>query len=755
MYHLTPSHNQGQCSPTTFALSLPHSHSHHQPLAYPHPLNLLPYSSSPEDYLIAPNETVPSTESQMTDTSLLGAYTKAMLDPADEMDGDYRESPRKKPRITLPRGHACVACRQRKLKCQEGIRPCITCVKADIDCRDEEIPRKKPRHVILEERVAELEGLLGLQKGQPVPRNSNSSSTAFSGHSASPTSSEHFVPEYPQVGSSYTVNPYPDYPPLWSVTRMPTPPSQIEIPPGSAIELSLIQFILPYTPHLLLPLHPQRFLASLSLPPEDNSRPHPALLYTLFSQAVSHLERGIPPPYPPDRPLDLFPSLSPPFPISALNTGFILSQLRGASGPLLARARLELDQGIREVDRPFDLTRAAIGIAHALYRRGNFVEGWTMPVASLVVACGLHRISGNCVPSPTSSKGIPGLPQPYAHPDYYWNAHTPSQVIPDRQELRMRPVLIPPARDEIEIAERVMTFWAGKQQMWISSGGWGWSDPLPDAECTTEWPWGWGHVEVRAVSPLERYTLNDIHDPDSNIHTGAYADTTYTLAMKSMALLCRAGRLFDLPKIPQPTSLSNEGSFPLLPHIPSIEDVESVEICLALFRQHIPFPFTFPSPLSAANGPTMASASLDTEVYDGPSDPWWILFHFNLYAAEMLMWREMAFHRPESSGAALQCARAIVNLTRSIPDEKWANVDMMVALSISLAARLLVKEAARFQATGALTAASHALADADVLQNCLDGPFNKYMEVAGGMFSRIVDNVREGRTEKNGEYERV
>ncbi|EAL22251.1 hypothetical protein CNBC3890 [Cryptococcus deneoformans B-3501A] len=695
----------------------------------------------------------------MADTGLLEAYAEPMLGPEDELDREYRKSPRKKPRITLPRGHACVACRQATETCQEGIRPCITCVKANIDCRDEEIPRKKPRHVVLEERVAELEGLLGLQKGQPVPRKSNPSSTTFSGYSASPSPSEHFFSEYPQVSSSHTVNPYLDHPPL-SVTGRPTASSQIEIPPGSAIELSLIQFILPYTPYLLLPLHPQRFLASLSLPPEDNSRPHPALLYTLFSHAVSHLERGIPPPYPPDKPMGLFPSSPPPpFPIPTLSTGFILSHLRGTSGPLLARARLELDQGIRGVDRLFDLTRAAIGIAHALYRRGNFVEGWTMPVANLVVACGLHRISGNCVPPPTSSKGIQGLPQPYAHPDYYLHAHTPSQVIPDRQELRMRPVLIPPARDEIEIAERVMTFWASKHQMWISSGGWGWSDPLSDAECTTEWPWGWGHVEpssqLRAVLPLERYTLNDIHDPDSNIHTGAYADTTHTLAMKSMALLCRAGRLFDLPKITHPTSLSNEGSFPFFPHIPPIEDVESVEICLALFRQHIPLPFIFPPPVSTANGPAMASAPLDTEIYDGPSDPWWILFHFNLYAAEMLMWREMAFHRPESSGAALQCARALVNLTRSIPDEKWANVDMMVAFSISLAARLLVKEAARFQASGALTAAAHALADADILQNCLDGPFNRYMEVAGGMFSRIVDNVREGRTEKNGEYERV
>lgn len=48
----------------------------------------------------------------MADTGLLEAYAEPMLGPEDELDREYRKSPRKKPRITLPRGHACVACRQ-------------------------------------------------------------------------------------------------------------------------------------------------------------------------------------------------------------------------------------------------------------------------------------------------------------------------------------------------------------------------------------------------------------------------------------------------------------------------------------------------------------------------------------------------------------------------------------------------------------------------------------------------------------------
>lgn len=165
MYHHAPCHDEGRRPPPAFVLPLPLPHSHHQPLPYPHPLHALPYDGSAEDYLIAPSETATSTSSQMADTALLKAYAESTLGPEDELDREYRKSPRKKPRITLPRGHACVACRQRKLKCQEAIRPCITCVKANIDCRDEEIPRKKPKHVILEERVGESYVLVQLHLG--------------------------------------------------------------------------------------------------------------------------------------------------------------------------------------------------------------------------------------------------------------------------------------------------------------------------------------------------------------------------------------------------------------------------------------------------------------------------------------------------------------------------------------------------------------------------------------------------------------
>jgi hypothetical protein len=44
------------------------------------------------------------------------------------------------------------ACVSDVSKCT-GDKPCKTCKKANIDCRYEEIQRKKPRAVLLEERV--------------------------------------------------------------------------------------------------------------------------------------------------------------------------------------------------------------------------------------------------------------------------------------------------------------------------------------------------------------------------------------------------------------------------------------------------------------------------------------------------------------------------------------------------------------------------------------------------------------------------
>lgn len=282
-------------------------------------------------------------------------------------------------------------------------------------------------------------------------------------------------------------------------------PNRAEIPANSHLELALIHVVLPYTPFLLMPIHPQRFAALLSLPSNDPGRPHPTLLYILFAEAVNILDNKIPFPKMPRPPRSLFPQsqiLTPPMPSppSPADTTYLLQNVSGMTLSLLERARSELDAGIRNVDRPFDLVRAAIGIARHLYGLGRFIEGWNIPVSRLLISCGLHRMTGDFIPPDGNHDGMEAMPKPYAQ-SYHFLAQNwaPGTNLP---VLRMRPVIIPPARDEIELAERVMTFWSAKAQDWESGTGWGWTLSMADEECTTEWPWGWGSAEVRTKRAL-------------------------------------------------------------------------------------------------------------------------------------------------------------------------------------------------------------------------------------------------------------
>ena len=276
-----------------------------------------------------------------------------------------------------------------------------------------------------------------------------------------------------------------------------------EIPPRSPLEFALISFVLPYTPYLLMPLHRQRFLGLVALPGSDIRRPHPALMYILFAEAARILEAGLDAPNPPPLPRSLFPPQSPPeslsIPQSPTDRSYMLAHVHGMSTTLLERARTELENGIRSVDRPFDLARAAVGIARYLYSLGRFIEGWNIPVARLFVSCGLHRNIGTIVPpSHVPDHGLVGptyaQSYQYAHSNSAaLNGVTGADKVP---VLRTRPVILPPARDEIDVTERIMAFWAAKAQDWEAGTGWGWSLSLADEECTTQWPWGSGTVEV-------------------------------------------------------------------------------------------------------------------------------------------------------------------------------------------------------------------------------------------------------------------
>jgi hypothetical protein len=441
--------------------------------------------------------------------------------------------------------------------------------------------------------VAELEGILGLAPGEPVqnigkrpvapPQPSKSATSpgdapmslgstpslapltiasTASSHSGPPSLSLHSHRDLVQGGPNVNA-------------------SRAEIAPNSPLELALVSVVLPYTPFLLMPVHPQRFLALLSLPAHDPSRPHPALLYIMFAEAILILERGTPRPRLPNPPSTLFPHTSvPPMPTPAVDTAPLLQHVQGMSLSMLERARVELDSGIRNVDRPFDLARAAIAIGRHLYSLGRFIEGWNIPVSRLIVSCGLHRLTGNYtspdgfVSSPVS---VSDMPKAYA-PAHYYPLASQSMTTPDGSQLpvlRMRPIILPPARDEIDVAERTATFWAAKMQDWEAGLGWGWTTALPDDECTTQWPWGWGVPEPKLPMgrPDHRFSLRDLHDPTSMAQHSPFPDTTYTLAVKSVGLLHRASQYVLFPHITNhpglyPYSLSACLIFPS-PHTPS------------------------------------------------------------------------------------------------------------------------------------------------------------------------------------------
>jgi hypothetical protein len=472
----------------------------------------------------------------------------------------------------------------------------------------------------------------------------------------------------------------------------------MDIPPNSSLEFTLISLLLPHTPYLLMPVHPQRFMALLSLPAKDPARPHPALLHIMFTEAVLILERGTPPPKVPRPPYSLFPNVfTPPMPILPTNLDALRHHMKGTAPLLLERARLELDNGIRMVDRPFDLVRAAVGIARHLYSLGRFIEGWNIPVSRLIISCGLNRLTGNHISPPpdrypSPPNGINPLPKPHPPVDNSQRSGSIQHMIaPDGCQypvLRMRPVILPPARDEIEVAERNATFWAAKMQDWAAGVGWGWSIAMADEECTTEWPWGNGVPEPKTSAAIGRPDLRngirELYNSRGMGHTAMFPETTYTLAIKSVAILHRASQyvpfalslahlttsLFDLPIASRPISNGRPS------HIPPMGPIQEVERAIHSLRDHIPPIFAYrPGSDTHSNG--SGSISPDGSIiegYDSFNDPWFVLLHANLYTAEMMMWKEMAYHQVGAYERAVGCARALVLFVRHMRPEHWVHV---------------------------------------------------------------------------------
>lgn len=235
-----------------------------------------------------------------------------------------------------------------------------------------------------------------------------------------------------------------------------------------------IYAVLPYSLYFCLPVHPARFLDSLLA--TSTRRPHPALLYALFTASVYILVNRLPPP--PDA--MLLPSRFP------KPDDSIYPMLVDLESSFYSRAKTELDLGIQAGKQMDDVTKASTGLAKYLVLTGRVLEALMLPFCRLAVACGLHRMDLSQLsnaeltaaqPPPELSTGRDSGMAAADQPQATALAHH-----------RPRLVVAPPAQDLILLWERLETFWAMKELDWGSSLLFGWSCGLADTEIQTAWP---------------------------------------------------------------------------------------------------------------------------------------------------------------------------------------------------------------------------------------------------------------------------
>lgn len=133
-------------------------------------------------------------------------------------------------------------------------------------------------------------------------------------------------------------------------------------------------------------------------------------------------------------------------------------------------------------------------------------------------------------------------------------------------------------------------------------------------------------------------------------------ESTYTLAIKSLALLSRASNLFDLA-IPMSTTTHEHDP---TPHPFTLNALQSLDTAMSHFQQSIS-PIYLDDPMSVSS-------------YNGIDDPWWIMLHANLYTTQMFISAEQAVYAPTVYPLAVGSARSLARLMRRVPKSGWVHL---------------------------------------------------------------------------------
>ncbi|KDQ12862.1 hypothetical protein BOTBODRAFT_404027 [Botryobasidium botryosum FD-172 SS1] len=183
---------------------------------------------------------------------------------------------------------------------------------------------------------------------------------------------------------------------------------------------------------------------------------------------------------------------------------------------ILSQARMHLAQSLAQADRLFDFIRASTLLSRYYSFRGRLLEAFTTisTCASFTIACQLHKIK-SCV----------------------WSKPTPDDI--------WTKSLLPPPADSIELAERIYGFW----MVFITERNHTASDKrpsaFPDDEIDTPFPLPLSYFEIpsEAISVFPQYTVRDIFNSKSGALNAVPDDWPYVLTAKGLVLFQRAAHL--------------------------------------------------------------------------------------------------------------------------------------------------------------------------------------------------------------------
>ncbi|KAJ9099207.1 hypothetical protein QFC21_004087 [Naganishia friedmannii] len=530
---------------------------------------------------------------------------------------------------------------------------------------------------------------------------------------------------------------------------------QVNVSINSPMEYALIYLVLPYTQHLCIPLHPNRFLDSLALPAE--TRPHPALLYIMFAEASRVISKGLPLPFGARVVPDFYNQPD----VTLFQYAMDLQQA------FCDRSQALFHQALKQIDRPLDLLKASSGICRFLASMGRSVEAWHSVCFRLAVACGVHKIpratlrpsSASAAPTSanereSSSSNFGTLsshsPMSQRQPPFGspWLPPTNNRFESYAQTSMSQPgyslpklVVVPPPADNIQLWERIELFWAVKELDWGLSTNLGWTPAISDSEVQTPWPRGLSDYENGLMADITDGSVRDLLYPNESA-ISSRPQTTRMLALKSLCLMSSAARLSDVVPTaasnPTPQRQNLQPGYIRMPPASTSKALDEFKRALDVFKSRdMPAAHTVP--------------------FEWAHDQWWICCRANLATAEVYFFNEYSVYKPIMHENAVASARRVVDLVKSLTDLDWSNLHIWVTMNITVIANTLHREAQRLRQSDQpdiLRAAMLAEQDVQYMQRTLNVDIGKWQDIAK-MEAIAHRRVRDGLPDRVGMYERM